>query len=125
MIDVVRLKGLQELKDEYQQIFFNDDKFLRIEYTNIDPIERHLKGKTRTHVFAIESNGYYKIIPETPLPDNDDDVYFFAPNPEFYEAGLLTFFNDGIIYLYNISSNTIYLNKGVIVGQTDTIDDSI
>ena len=56
MIDIVRLKGLQELKDEYQQIFFNDDNFSRIEYVNIDPIERHLRGKTRTHVFAIEGN---------------------------------------------------------------------
>ena len=78
MIDVVRLKGLQELKDEYQQILFNDDKFLRIEYTNIDPIERHLKGKTRTHVFAIESNGYYKVIPDDLANYDESEIYSFT-----------------------------------------------
>jgi hypothetical protein len=113
---------VKKLKDEFQQIYFNNDNnYQKPEYEIVDPIERHLRGKTRTHVFSLEAGEYYKLIPEDDFTQ-EDDVCFYKPNHDFYTAGLISYFDDGEIFLHNISSNVIYLDQGVVVGQIETVE---
>ncbi len=121
MPEIMHLKYINKLRDEFQQIYFSvDGNYKTAEYERIDPIERHLQGKTRTHVFALEAGEYYQAFPEEEFPT--EDVYFYLPNHEFYKAGLVTYFDEGELYLHNISSNVIYLDKGVMLGQVDVIE---
>ena len=114
---------VMEIEDDFQEIFLSKGGIhVRPRFKELKMSQRSIGDIKHIDLYIIEPNKYYCISFKESLSayTEDDGVYHYLRTEDiFSECGLLTAWlpKKEKLYIYNVSNNIIYIQKGMKVGE--------
>lgn len=113
-----RIKTIYKLKDDYQEIFVGKNFSTSVQYEELLLSSRTINKDYFENLYVLEPHKVYKI--KFTIDEDIEDTQAIQINPKLIEAGLIKKSFDVshcVATFYNASDNTIFIEKGAILGQ--------
>lgn len=118
----ITIDSIFELEDDFQDIFLSKSGIhVRPQFKELRLATRSIGDTKYNDLYIIQPDKYYRIDFKEDMSsyNEDDTLHYLKSQDVFYDCGILTFWQprNARLYIYNASSNIVYIQKGMKIGE--------